>query len=68
MSELKIGDVVVLKSGGPEMTINTIGETEYEDFDSAWCVWFDKNKQVKGVFPMTSLKAYKEADVSSLAF
>ncbi len=62
MSELKIGDVVQLKSGGPQMTIDTIGETMYEDYQSAWCTWFDKNTEQKGTFPLTSLQPYKEKE------
>ena len=38
-----IGDVVLLKSGGPVMTIdNDNGDGTY------WCQWFDKNGELKG--------------------
>lgn len=37
MSELKKGDVVFLKSGGPAMTV-----TELND-ETAFCEWFDKH-------------------------
>jgi uncharacterized protein YodC (DUF2158 family) len=35
MQELKAGDVVELKSGGPKMTLKHIDE-----FGSAYCQWF----------------------------
>lgn len=37
-NELKVGDVVVLKSGSPNMTIEAIGEYDYEG--KAYCSWF----------------------------
>lgn len=40
MKNLKVGDVVVLKSGGPAMTIKSI------EADNATCVW-----QVNGMHP-----------------
>ncbi|WP_350161385.1 DUF2158 domain-containing protein [Thalassospira sp.] len=53
--ELKQGDTVGLKSGGPVMTIrwtqNENGEVE------ACCDWFDKSqKQETAVFPVSSLR------------
>lgn len=55
MSEpLKIGDVVMLKSGGPAMTITTIGDRY--GTESAWCAWFDGNKEASGVFPLPTLR------------
>ena len=48
------GDVVRLKSGGPNMTIDSI-----ETFDGrpqATCVWFDdKNERQTGVFDLVTL-------------
>jgi len=51
--QIKAGGVVQLKSGGPYMTVNSVGD-HYGTL-SAWCVWFDKTKQVTGVFPVNSL-------------
>jgi uncharacterized protein YodC (DUF2158 family) len=34
MMEFKVGDVVKLKSGGPEMTVSEVDDDEIE------CVWF----------------------------
>jgi uncharacterized protein YodC (DUF2158 family) len=53
-NEIKVGDVVQLKSGGPRMTVNSIGNDN--GVMSAWCSWFDnKNVEKSGVFPVTSL-------------
>ena len=70
MSELVNGDVVVLKSGGPEMTIDTIGKMPtsamdpnkpYDaNVDFAWVSWVNNNgDQKKDCFPLTSLKKYE---------
>ena len=44
MSEkrLKVGDIVVLKSGGPNMTVNWV---DYDSYSAnlCRCVWFDKS-------------------------
>lgn len=59
--EIKVGSVVRLKSGGPNMTVSTI-DKQYGDEDrlSAWCAWFIQDKapwkKEDGVFPLTSLK------------
>jgi uncharacterized protein YodC (DUF2158 family) len=45
------GDVVELKSGGPDMTIQEPGDTGY------WiCVWFDGQMLNKRAFHTTTLK------------
>ncbi len=46
----KVGDVVVLKSGGPEMTIQEV------DSDShVWAQWFGGRKLERGRFPTASI-------------
>jgi uncharacterized protein YodC (DUF2158 family) len=51
---IKVGDVVQLKSGGPKMTVTSLGQDG--GVLSAWCSWFDaKHKECSGVFPVTSL-------------
>ena len=51
--EIKVGDVVQLKSGGPNMTVVDV----YEEDRQAKCVWFfgDVTK-MDGVFPFDALK------------
>lgn len=44
--ELKVGDVVTLKSGGPDMTVSRAGHSAVE------CIWFDHDyKCQNGDFP-----------------
>ena len=45
----KVGDVVVLKSGGPRMTVEEIEGQEVQ------CVWFDKTTQKRGEFNVALL-------------
>jgi uncharacterized protein YodC (DUF2158 family) len=51
---IKTGETVMLKSGGPTMTVNQVGDL-YGTL-TAWCDWFDGKKAVNGTFPVTSLK------------
>lgn len=43
------GDVVVLKSGGPRMTVMDVTDGK------AACVWFDKTTEKRGVFEVDLL-------------
>ena len=53
--EVKVGDVVVWKSGGPAMTIIFIDE------DGAYCIWFNKNDERFGAyFKPELLRLYSE--------
>jgi uncharacterized protein YodC (DUF2158 family) len=57
--EFKIGDVVELKSGGPKMTIDNIGDYSLmgsAGHDQAHCVWFEKTKRITGTFEFAVLK------------
>lgn len=54
MADLKIGDVVTLKSGGPSMTIEDIGEYRY--VTKALCTWFDGNKKISDTFKLEALE------------
>ena len=54
MAQVKAGDVVQLKSGGPEMTVNFVendGGTEV-----AACTWFVNSKRENGRFAVATLK------------
>ncbi len=61
MADFKKGDVVVMRSGGPKMTVADIGD--YSGFgtgpkDGVKCQWFDKAKSFEEVFDAEVLKAY----------
>ncbi len=47
--DFRLGDLVRLKSGGPLMTVEQVGQTSLADV-GVWCVWFEKvsGKQVVG--------------------
>ena len=71
MQELKSGDVVMLKSGGPKMTIQRfVGDandvsTKVQDealkiikgnkTGDVVCQWFDENVSKNDIFPVISL-------------
>lgn len=46
---ISVGDVVHLKSGGPDMTVESIEGGEAD------CVWFDGAKQIRSTFEVSSL-------------
>lgn len=57
MADFKKGDVVQLKSGGPRMTIQDLGDygpTGPEE--GALCVWFEKDKQQQSTFDVAVLQ------------
>lgn len=57
----KAGDTVKLKSGGPLMTVESVGETQF-DGPGVWCVWFEKNTKKSDTFsPEVLEKAGKPA-------
>ncbi|MBZ5612152.1 MAG: YodC family protein [Acidobacteriia bacterium] len=61
--EFKDGDVVQLKSGGPPMTIDTIGRFGMmgSEHDQAKCVWFEGKKRMEGVFELHTLTSASSA-------
>ncbi|MCL6366201.1 DUF2158 domain-containing protein [Pectobacterium carotovorum subsp. carotovorum] len=50
LKNVKVGDIVSLKSGGPEMTVKAV----YSDGDIT-CQWFAGKKLESGDFPVSSL-------------
>lgn len=57
MADLKVGDVVRLKSGGPKMTIDQIDVfMSGSKRQQARCVWFDGAKQTTHVFELEVLE------------
>jgi uncharacterized protein YodC (DUF2158 family) len=57
MADISIGEVVVLKSGGPRMTVELIKEGEPRILT---CRWFDEDYRTADL-PETVLKAEREA-------
>ena len=58
MKELKIGNVVILKSGGSQMTVSQI-----LDNDKIECDWFDKEGKVqKHIFHKEMLEIDEQTD------
>jgi uncharacterized protein YodC (DUF2158 family) len=57
---LKPGDVVQLKSGGPLMTVQ--GDGYGNSGDLVLCMWFDGAKQVTGTFHPSMLEKESGAD------
>lgn len=54
--QLKVGDVVQLKSGGPKMTIDGIGKYGMGSTrDEANCVWFEGAKKMSALFELPTL-------------
>jgi len=48
MEQFKIGDTVMLKSGGPLMTIRDESSNYADGSSNEWyCAWFDKNGVIK---------------------
>jgi len=49
--EFKTGDVVVLKSGGPNMTVEKVGARNSSNPEVVvHCVWFENEKDTEGKF------------------
>ena len=62
MSEIIKGDRVMLKSGGPVMTVQNLGDYTMSSGieKGALCVWFDGNKPMEMVFDIEALEIYQE--------
>ena len=52
--QLKVGDVVQLKSGGPKMTVTVVDNTLGTPI--IYCAWFVGTKQESGNFPPEALQ------------
>ena len=59
----EIGDVVILKSGSPPMTVHNMGDYSNHGLNpGVLCVWFDGAKKVEDVFHPNTLEAYEMGD------
>ena len=58
MAEIKAGDTVELKAGGPKMTVEKVGEVD--GVTTVWCQWFEEakgpKKSMTGAFPLSSVR------------
>jgi uncharacterized protein YodC (DUF2158 family) len=60
--DFKVGDTVQLNSGGPKMTIDSLGlEHHFTKTQGAHCSWFEGNKKQQAWFVLTSLKKFDAA-------
>ena len=61
--EIKVGDVVVLKSGGPKMTVAGVRDLAS---DGLWLEmqWFDGATLMANNFPLSSVEAWKPAPIA----
>ena len=60
MAQLKIGDVVILKSGGPPMTVHNIGDySPVGPNPGLLCVWFDSAKKMEDVFHPSTVEPFE---------
>jgi uncharacterized protein YodC (DUF2158 family) len=63
MEEIKAGDVVELKSGGPRMTVDSYSTNgNEEDKNVVLCCWFDVNMIRMNTFSTSSLRKVYSAD------
>lgn len=61
MANFEIGEVVVLKSGGPRMTVHNIGDYASRGLNpGVLCVWFEKNKRMEDAFHPLTLERYSD--------
>ena len=59
--EFKTGDVVKLKSGGPDMTIiDIVYNRDESEILSIHCIWFDNHRKVRDHFKSWVLKHVNE--------
>ena len=64
--KFKIGDIVVLKSGSPPMTIinDRLGDDQRPGyfFDGTYrCAWFNETKDFKEIIPQDALRLYSKS-------
>ena len=52
---MNLGDVVVLVSGGPQMTVQRVGKAAFGK-QPVSCIWFVQGKKAEGVFDIRVLK------------
>lgn len=62
-SKINPGSVVVLKSGGPKMTVSFTEFDEYRRQEQIFCKWFDENNNLQRErFYLDTLRLVAEED------
>ncbi len=56
MAQFKVGNVVMLKSGGPKMTVEAVGIDDETGKPVVVCSWFDGVTKVSETFAAESLQ------------
>lgn len=57
-NKFELGDIVKLKSGGPDMTVKEVHTKMNDEFSGSYrCQWFAGKKLDMGIFPEESLVA-----------
>ena len=64
MARFNIGDTVVMKAGGPKMTIVYVGD---DPTDMMQCRWYDGKKFQTEFFPPDSVRLFDDPDNSDYA-
>lgn len=59
-NKFNAGDIVVLKSGGPDMTVERVNENFGGEPTTYTCSWFAGAKDNRKVFTEAALKAAEE--------
>ncbi len=59
--EIKAGDVVQLKSGGPLMTVEQVS-TNDSSIPNASCIWFNGPTKMTGDFPLPTIQQRRGLD------
>jgi uncharacterized protein YodC (DUF2158 family) len=48
-------DVVMVRSGGPRMTVTQVGAAAMTGEPTVWCTWFEKTKKFEDTFSPDAL-------------
>jgi uncharacterized protein YodC (DUF2158 family) len=59
------GDVVILRSGGPQMTVRKVHRETF-GHRSVGCVWFDRAKKLEAAFDVKSLEKCSKVSLASI--
>lgn len=59
MPEIKKGDVVRLRGGGPIMTVTEVANNSSGKL-SVWTVWFDGAKENRGTYPVEAVELFEQ--------